>query len=98
MTPHSLVIHKSDRMLPSATILNNLLRPRLTEIVTPEQLKAIADSVSAINDLSPDQQYAVRAAFAEGYNRQNIFMAAMSALGLVSSLFLWERHPRKGWR
>ncbi|KIL87403.1 hypothetical protein FAVG1_09109 [Fusarium avenaceum] len=78
-----------------ATILNNHLKPRLEDLVSPEQAKAILESVSAIDSLSAGQRLAVRRAFAEGYNLQNIFMAVMSAAGLISSLFLWERHPRK---
>ncbi|KAH7233543.1 major facilitator superfamily domain-containing protein [Fusarium tricinctum] len=78
-----------------ATILNNHLKPKLDNIVSPEQAKAILDSVSAIDSLRAGQRLAVRRAFAEGYNLQNIFMAVMSAAGLISSLFLWERHPRK---
>ncbi|KAJ4264444.1 hypothetical protein NW762_005644 [Fusarium torreyae] len=78
-----------------ATILNNHLTPKLNGVVTPEQEQAILDSVSAINDLDPSQQAAVRKAFAEGYNLQNIFMTAMSAAGLITSLFLLEKHPRK---
>ncbi|OBS24590.1 hypothetical protein FPOA_05132 [Fusarium poae] len=78
-----------------ATILNNHLKPSLSDIVSTHQAAAIFDSVSAINDLDPVQQMAVRKAFAEGYNLQNIFMTAMAAAGLIASLFLWEKSPRK---
>ncbi|RFN45608.1 hypothetical protein FIE12Z_10162 [Fusarium flagelliforme] len=78
-----------------ATILNNHLRPKLADIVSTEQAAAIFDSVSAIENLNPTQQVAVRRAFAEGYNMQNIFMTAMAAAGLIASLFLWEKNPRK---
>jgi hypothetical protein len=44
---------------------------------------------------TPSQQAAVKRVFAEGYNLQNIFMTALTALGLVTACFLWERHPRK---
>ncbi|KAG5785782.1 hypothetical protein H9Q73_000637 [Fusarium xylarioides] len=77
-----------------ATLLNNHLKPKLHEFVSSEQAAAILDSVSAINDLDRSQQLAVRKAFAEGYNLQNIFMTVMSAAGLIASLFLLERHPR----
>ncbi|KAF4454427.1 hypothetical protein F53441_3054 [Fusarium austroafricanum] len=77
-----------------ATILNNHLKPSLDGIVSPEQKAAILDSVSAIKDLTHSEQLAVREAFAEGYNLQNIFMTAMSAAGLIISLFLWEKNPR----
>ncbi|KAF5692776.1 major facilitator family transporter [Fusarium denticulatum] len=77
-----------------ATLLNNRLKPKLNDLVSSEQAAAILDSVSAINDLDRPQQLAVRKTFAEGYNMQNIFMTAMSAAGLIASLFLLERHPR----
>ena len=79
----------------SATILNNYLAPRLETIVGPERALAISNSLSAINDLTLAQQTAVRRAFAKGYNKQNIFMAVLTGIGLVTSCFLWEKKPRK---
>lgn len=79
----------------SSTILNNHLRPRLTLTITPSQAQAISDSLSAIHTLDPDKQDAIRSAFAEGYNQQNIFLTAMTGVGLISSLFIWERRPRR---
>ncbi|KAM5344235.1 hypothetical protein ACJ41O_012772 [Fusarium nematophilum] len=78
-----------------ATILNNHLAPRLDEVVSPREAAAILESLSAIEDLNPTQQRAVRLAFAEGYTLQNIFMAAMTAIGLITSCFMWERVPRR---
>ncbi|VZI03292.1 unnamed protein product [Fusarium fujikuroi] len=66
-----------------ATLLNNHLKPKLSDLVSSEQAAAILDSVSAINDLERSQQLAVRKVFAEGYNLQNIFMTAMSAAGAI---------------
>jgi hypothetical protein len=79
----------------SATILNNYLQSQLLSIVTPAQLALIVESLDAINALTAEQQLAVRSAFAEGYHRQNIFMAALTAVGLVTALCLWERNPRR---
>ncbi|KAF5548162.1 multidrug transporter [Fusarium napiforme] len=62
-----------------ATRLNNHIKPKLNDLVSSGQAAAILDSVSAINDLDRSQQLAVRKAFAEGYNLQNIFMTVMSA-------------------
>ncbi|KND87579.1 putative MFS-type transporter YusP [Tolypocladium ophioglossoides CBS 100239] len=78
-----------------ATILNNHLAPKLDQIVTPEEAAAIFESLSAIKNLTSTQQDAVRKVFAEGYNQQNIFMTALTALALVTSCFLWEKTPRK---
>lgn len=79
----------------SSTILNNHVKPRILSVVSPEQVQPIYDSLSAIRDLTPSQQAAVKRMFAEGYNLQNIFMTAVTALGLITACFLWERHPRK---
>jgi hypothetical protein len=79
----------------SSTILNNHLRPRLALTITPSQSQAISDSLSAIHTLDPDKQDAIRRAFAEGYNQQNIFLTAMTGVGLIASLFIWERRPRR---
>ncbi|KAJ5595531.1 MFS general substrate transporter [Penicillium hispanicum] len=78
-----------------STILNNHVKPGVLSIVSPGQAQAIFDSLSAIQDLTVTQQSAVKRAFAEGYNLQNIFMTALTAVGLLTACFLWERHPRK---
>ncbi|RFU74580.1 mfs-type transporter [Trichoderma arundinaceum] len=78
-----------------ATILNNHLRPKLQSLLGPEEAALILDSLQAIEKLNTTQQAQVRRAFAEGYHLQNIFMAAMTGLGLITSLFLWEKVPRK---
>lgn len=79
----------------SSMILNNHLRPSLGPSITPEQSQAISDSLSAIELLTPSQQAVVRQAFAEGYNKQNIFLTALTGIGLITSLFIWERIPRR---
>jgi hypothetical protein len=79
----------------SASIFNNHLRDRLPSIISADEIAAISDSLTAIEDLSPEVQAAVRQVFAEGYNEQNIFLTAMTGVGLVIALFLWERNPRK---
>ena len=79
----------------SATILNNSLSSGLLSIISPEEAGRITDSLSAINDLSPEQQAAVRQLFSEGYGRQNIFLAVLTGVGLIPALFMWERHPRR---
>ncbi|PKX89046.1 MFS general substrate transporter [Aspergillus novofumigatus IBT 16806] len=78
-----------------STVLNNHVKPRILSIVSPKEAQAIYDSLSAIQDLAPSQQAAVKRVFAEGYNLQNIFMTALTALSLITACFLWERHPRK---
>jgi hypothetical protein len=78
-----------------ATVLNNHVSTQLATILSPGQLQAISNSLSSIEQLSLAQQTAVRVAFAEGYNRQNIVLTAFSGLALVSALFLWEKVPRK---
>lgn len=81
-------------IIHSSAILNNHLNSKLRDILTTEQIKEISESLSAISDFTPDEQRAIRLAFSEGYNLQNAFMTVMTALGLVTSLFLMERRPR----
>ncbi|TVY27456.1 Efflux pump [Lachnellula hyalina] len=78
-----------------STILNTHLRPQLSLLVTPSQAAAISDNISAIHTLSTEQQAGVRRAFAVGYNRQNVFLAALTGVGLLTSLGLVERRPRR---
>lgn len=61
--------------------------------MTAQEAAAIEQSISAIELLNVTQQAAVRQAFAEGYNQQNIFMTAFGGVALVTSFFLWERGP-----
>ncbi|KAH8886999.1 drug resistance transporter EmrB/QacA subfamily [Thozetella sp. PMI_491] len=79
-----------------ATILNNHLSPQLLSIVTPAQAQKISESLATINDLTPDQQVAVKHLFSEGYGKQNIFLTALTAIAFITAVCLWERHPRKG--
>jgi protease II len=79
----------------SSAIQNNHLRPKLESLVNPAQLQAISARLSSIEALTPAQQAVVRTAFAEAYNKQNIFLTAFSGVSLVTSLFLWEKKPRR---
>ncbi|KAM5437363.1 hypothetical protein McanMca71_001024 [Microsporum canis] len=77
-----------------STALSSYLAPRLAVIITPAELKAIADSLSAINNLTSMQKDAVRNEFAHGYNRQMGLLTVFSGLALLATLLLWERKPR----
>ncbi|OJD15998.1 hypothetical protein AJ78_03790 [Emergomyces pasteurianus Ep9510] len=78
-----------------STILNNYLKPKLESQISPSELRHISDSLTAINNLTPAQQTAVRVAFGEGYNKQNTYLTAFSGLSLLASLFIWEKNPRR---
>ncbi|PGH09842.1 hypothetical protein GX51_00529 [Blastomyces parvus] len=78
-----------------STILNNDLRPKLASVISPSQLRAISDSLSSIDNLTPAQQTAARLAFGEGYNKQNIFLTAFSGVSLLTSMFIWEKKLRR---
>jgi hypothetical protein len=70
------------------------VKSKLTTIISPDEMQAVSNSFSAINSLSPEQQYDVRVAFAEGFNQQNIVLTAFSAVALLCCLLLWEGHQR----
>ncbi|GAM42007.1 efflux pump antibiotic resistance protein [Talaromyces pinophilus] len=78
-----------------ATVLNDHVTSKLSTVLGPQELKTILDSLDSVKYLSPDQQDAVRVAFAEGFNRQNIVLTAFSAAAMFSCFGLWERRPRK---
>lgn len=67
----------------------------LSTVLDPQELSTISNSLDSIRYLSPDQELAVRVAFAEGYNRQNVVLTAFSAAAMFSCFGLWETHPRK---
>lgn len=96
MKPPTVLLYcKANLVLRSAAILNNYLTANLSSVLTPEQLQSITESLSAINELTPNQQIAVKKAFSEGYHKQNIYLTALSAVGFIVSLFLWEKNPRR---
>ncbi|CAI6096132.1 unnamed protein product [Clonostachys chloroleuca] len=78
-----------------ATMLNNYVKPKLSELIDPAEAAAVLESLSEIQTLTELQQIQVRRAFSEGYNQQNIFMTALTGVGFVTTCFLWERHPRR---
>ncbi len=69
----------------SSAIKNIRLRPKLESLVKPAQLQAISERLSSIEALTPAQRAAVRTAFVEAYNKQNIFPTGFSAVSLVTS-------------
>ncbi|TVY16799.1 Efflux pump FUS6 [Lachnellula arida] len=77
-----------------STILNTHLNPQLSTL-TPAQSQAITANISAIHALSTAEQAGVKRAFAVGYNRQNIFLAVLTGVGMLASLGLVERRPRR---
>lgn len=79
----------------SATTLNDHMARKLSPLLGPQEIQAISDSLDAIIHLPSNQQHAVRIAFAEGFNRQNIVLTVLSAAALFSCFGLWERRPRK---
>lgn len=84
-----------DLTLSSATMLNNYVKPKLSELIDPAEAAAVLESLSEIQTLTELQRIQVRRAFSEGYNQQNIFMTALTGVGFVTTCFLWERHPRR---
>ncbi|EER41038.1 MFS multidrug transporter [Histoplasma capsulatum var. duboisii H88] len=67
----------------------------MASVISPSQLRAISNSLAAIDDLTPAQRIAVRQAFGEGYNKQNIFLTAFSGVSVLASLLIWEKKPRR---
>ncbi|KAK2877127.1 hypothetical protein FQN49_001401 [Arthroderma sp. PD_2] len=77
-----------------STVLSSSLGPKLATVITHDEAKAIADSLSAIDNLTPEKQESIRNEFAHGYNRQMEFLTAFSGLALLATFLLWERQPR----
>ncbi|KAJ4419091.1 hypothetical protein N0V85_001189 [Neurospora sp. IMI 360204] len=78
-----------------STLLNNHVESKLPGILDPSRVAEISESLSAIQSLPPDEQIAVRTVYAEGYNKQNILLAAFSGVAFISCLLLWEKTPRR---
>lgn len=74
------------------------MQSRLGAVLDPKDVVDISHSLAAINNLTAEQQTTVREAFAEGYNQQNIFLAVVTALFLVTACFLWDRKTTQGTR
>ncbi|KAI5457173.1 drug resistance transporter EmrB/QacA subfamily [Mariannaea sp. PMI_226] len=78
-----------------ATLLNNHVQGKLANLLSPEDIHAISESLSSLEHLTPAQQTAVRTAFAEGYNKQHILLTVFAGVSFLCTLLLWEKTPRR---
>ncbi len=79
----------------SSVVLNSFVEKGLKARLSAEQIAAISQSLSGIEDLDASMQAFVRTTFAAGYNRQTMVITGFSAAVLVSCCLMWERVPRR---
>ena len=79
----------------SSTVLNGYVKGKLSRELSGMQIAAISQSLSAIGNLTSNEQIFVRTSFAEGYNHQTRILTVFSGLVVASSLLMWERNPRR---
>jgi hypothetical protein len=73
--------------------INVMNRPSVN--VSQEQLMAIRVSAKAIELLPAEVQRAIRASYAEGFQRQAIAMTAFGGVAILMTLLMVERRLRR---
>jgi len=77
----------------STIILNARLSHDLKDVLSPQQLLAIQNSLNSIALLDPVQQAAVQRTFARAFQTQFWVCIGIGALAALTGVFLWQRHP-----
>ncbi|GAM40347.1 efflux pump antibiotic resistance protein [Talaromyces pinophilus] len=75
----------------SSALTNSLLRSRLANTLSAEQLSAVLESVTAISGFSPAAQRAVQLVFVTIYNRQLAMVAGVGGAQLLAALLVWKK-------
>lgn len=75
----------------SSALTNSLLRSRLANTLSAEQLSAVLESVTAISGFSPAAKRAVQLVFVTIYNRQLAMVAGVGGAQLLAALLVWKK-------
>ncbi|KAL8724486.1 MAG: hypothetical protein Q9166_007920 [cf. Caloplaca sp. 2 TL-2023] len=73
------------------SVLNSYVGSGLLAMLTPEQVKILLQTTSAITSLPVDVQDGVQQVFAKGYNIQFKILACFAAAQIPSSLIMWKK-------
>lgn len=75
----------------SSAITSSLLRSRLANTLSAEQLSAVLESVTAISGFSPAAQRAVQLVFVTIYNRIFAMVAGVGGAQLLAASLVWKK-------
>ncbi|KAL4979749.1 major facilitator superfamily domain-containing protein [Aspergillus desertorum] len=79
----------------ATNLLNNTVQDRLRGQVGPDALHNIMKNVSSMATLPESTQMLVRAAFADGYQRQLLMVLGFCAVEILALGIMWERPMRR---
>lgn len=79
-------------ILSTATAVGNgWIRGTLSEVLSPEQLRALFRSTDTINMLAGDVQDNVRGHFVQSFNLQMRIVLGVAVAAVLSSLMMWQK-------
>ncbi|KAG9245408.1 major facilitator superfamily transporter [Calycina marina] len=78
----------------SSIIFNTKAQASLVNVLTPQQLSTLHKSPAVIAMFSLSEQIAARSVFAASFNETLRVCTYVSALGVVVTLFMYQKHPR----
>ena len=75
--------------------LNGYVKPRLSNVLSADQLSGLLESVGTVQAFTPDLQSVVRATFGKGYDLQMKIMIGFGAAQVLTLPLLWEKQLRR---
>lgn len=73
------------------TVFNGEVRPKLENILSLAQLRALLQSTAVIQSFQPELQSRVRSIFAEGFNLQMRIMIGFGAAQIPAAFLMWRK-------
>ena len=78
--------------LASATcVMNRYLRPRLLDLLSPENAGRLIQSTAFMGSYSESTQLKVREAFGNGYNLQMTVLIGFAVAQVLATLMMWRK-------
>lgn len=75
----------------ASNVLNGMLKSRLHDVLSPEQLQTLLQNTAIIRTLGVEQQKTIQSVFAQSYNVQFRIMIGFAAAQLPAAALLWRR-------
>lgn len=75
----------------ASNVLNGMLKSRLHDVLSPEQLQTLLQNTASIWTPGVEQQKTVQAVFAQSYNVQFQIMIGFAAAQFPAAALLWRR-------
>lgn len=74
-------------------VLNEVFSGQLKNVLQPQELQQLRQSLNTIMSMSESKQAAIESAFAEAFVQQFRMAAYVAALSIIVSFACWTKHP-----